>query len=74
MTILGSWVYVISSMLLVIELSCTVMEDKGLDEVTFTGLAMYTLGDNMGVLVAIVCAILNYALLVACTIGLGSLV
>ncbi|GLJ50214.1 hypothetical protein SUGI_1068800 [Cryptomeria japonica] len=74
MTILGSWVYVISSILLVAELSCAVMEDKGLDEVSFTGLAMHTLGDNMGVLVAVVYAILNYALLVACIAGLGSLV
>ncbi|GLJ50217.1 hypothetical protein SUGI_1068880 [Cryptomeria japonica] len=74
MTILGSWVYVISSILLVAELSCAVMEDKGVDEVSFTGLAMHTLGDNVGILVAVVYAILNYALLVACIAGLGSIV
>ncbi|GLJ50216.1 hypothetical protein SUGI_1068850 [Cryptomeria japonica] len=73
-TILGSWVYVISSILLVAELSCAVMEDRGLEEVSFTGLAMHTLGDNMGAFVAVVYAMLNYALLVACIAGLGSLV
>ncbi|GLJ50219.1 hypothetical protein SUGI_1068910 [Cryptomeria japonica] len=73
-TILVSWVYAISSILLVAELSYGVMEDRGLEEVSFTGLAKHTLGDNMGILVAVVYAVLNYALLVACIAGLGSLV
>lgn len=74
LTILASWVYVIASILLVAEIGCAVMEEQGLDEVSFTGLAMHTLGDNMGIVVAVIYAMLNYTLLVACIAGLGSLV
>ncbi|XP_006841254.3 uncharacterized protein LOC18431059 isoform X1 [Amborella trichopoda] len=69
-----SWVYVISSILLVAELSYALMEEEGLVEVSFTGLAINALGKNLGVLIAVVYASLNFSLLVACISGIGSLV
>lgn len=50
-----------------------VMLEKG-EEVSFTGLAVYTLGRRSGIVVSAVYALLIYALLVACIAGLGSVV
>lgn len=67
------WVYVMASILLVAELSYAVMAEQGAAEVSFTGLAVRTLGQSAGRVVALVYAILNYALLVACVSGLQSI-
>uniref|UniRef100_A0A0E0LIL7 Amino acid transporter transmembrane domain-containing protein n=1 Tax=Oryza punctata TaxID=4537 RepID=A0A0E0LIL7_ORYPU len=69
-----SWVYVVSSIVLVAELSFAAMEDGGVDEVSFTGLASSTLGATLGAVVAVVYAALSFSLLVACVAGIGSLV
>ncbi|XP_015694568.2 tyrosine-specific transport protein 2 [Oryza brachyantha] len=69
-----SWVYVVSSIVLVAELSFAAMEDGGVDEVSFTGLASSTLGATVGAVVAVIYAALSFALLVACVAGIGSLV
>ncbi|KAK9007074.1 hypothetical protein V6N11_019402 [Hibiscus sabdariffa] len=68
------WVYVISSIILVAELSFAVMEEDGVEEVSFTGLATKALGSHFGAFVAVVYASLSFALLVACVSGIGSLV
>ncbi|KAE8663162.1 hypothetical protein F3Y22_tig00113096pilonHSYRG00160 [Hibiscus syriacus] len=68
-----SWVYVISSILLVAELSFAVMEEDGVEEVSFTGLATKALGGHFGAFVAVIYASLSFALLVACVSGIGSL-
>ncbi|KAI4363911.1 hypothetical protein MLD38_020072 [Melastoma candidum] len=72
--ILLSWVYVISSILLVAELSFAAMEEDGVGEVSFSGLASKSLGNGFGALVAVMYASLSFALLVACVSGIGSLV
>lgn len=72
--ILLSWVYVISSILLVAELSFAAMEEENVSEVSFTGLATKTLGTNFGTFVALVYASLSFSLLVACVSGIGSIV
>lgn len=72
--IILSWVYVISSILLVAELSYAAMEEDGLEEVSFTGLATKALGPLMGSFVAVVYASLSFSLLVACVSGIGSIV
>lgn len=72
--ILLSWVYVISSILLVAELSFAAMEEDNVFEVSFTGLATKTLGTNFGTFVALVYASLSFSLLVACVSGIGSIV
>nr|CAB3456114.1 unnamed protein product [Digitaria exilis] len=72
--ILLSWAYVVSSIVLVAELSFSAMERDGVDEVSFTGLASSTLGADLGALVAVVYAALSFSLLVACVAGIGSLV
>uniref|UniRef100_A0A7N0VK48 Tyrosine-specific transport protein n=1 Tax=Kalanchoe fedtschenkoi TaxID=63787 RepID=A0A7N0VK48_KALFE len=74
LAILLSWLYVISSILLVAELSFAVMEEDGVEEVSFTGLATKTLGSYFGAVVAIIYASLSFALLVACVSGIGSIV
>ncbi|KAL2608262.1 hypothetical protein R1flu_026835 [Riccia fluitans] len=71
--VIGAWVYVTCSILLVAEISCAVMAEKGQKEVSFTGLVESTLGHGGARLVAMVYASLNYALLVACVAGLGSI-
>lgn len=71
--ILGAWAYVTASILLVAELSCAVMADEGQKEVSFTGLVSHTLGYSGACAVAVVYASLNYALLVACIAGVGSI-
>lgn len=50
-----------------------VMAEQGGAEVSFTGLAVRTLGPSAGRIVALVYAFLNYALLVACVAGLHSI-
>ncbi|GMH29009.1 hypothetical protein Nepgr_030852 [Nepenthes gracilis] len=69
-----SWIYVISSILLVAELSFVTMEEDGLDEVSFTGLATKAFGTRFGALVSIVYASLSVSLLIACVSGIGSIV
>ena len=49
------------------------MAEQGGAEVSFTGLAVRTLGHSVGRVVALVYAFLNYALLVACVAGLHSI-
>uniref|UniRef100_A0A0D9WWW4 Amino acid transporter transmembrane domain-containing protein n=1 Tax=Leersia perrieri TaxID=77586 RepID=A0A0D9WWW4_9ORYZ len=68
-----SWVYVLSSIVLVAELTFAAMEDGGVGEVSFTGIASNTLGASLGTAVAVVYAALSFALLVACVAGIGSL-
>ncbi|KAL6639566.1 hypothetical protein ACP70R_023296 [Stipagrostis hirtigluma subsp. patula] len=72
--ILLSWAYVVSSIVLVAELSFAAMEEGGVEEVSFTGLASSTLGAGLGTVVAVVYAALSFSLLVACVAGIGSLV
>ncbi|KAL6839054.1 hypothetical protein ACP4OV_031108 [Aristida adscensionis] len=72
--ILLSWAYVVSSIVLVAELSFAAMEEGGVEEVSFTGLASSTLGAGPGAAVAVVYAALSFSLLVACVAGIGSLV
>ncbi|KAI6667962.1 hypothetical protein NL676_007026 [Syzygium grande] len=71
--ILLSWVYVVSSIVLVAELTFAAMEEEGVGEVSFTGLATKALGSGFGALVAIVYASLSFSLLVACVSGIGSI-
>ncbi|WVZ62470.1 hypothetical protein U9M48_012218 [Paspalum notatum var. saurae] len=72
--ILLSWAYVVSSIVLVAELSFAAMARDGVDEVSFTGLASSTLGAGPGAVVAVVYAALSFSLIVACVAGIGSLV
>lgn len=72
--ILLSWAYVVSSIVLVAELSFAAMARDGVDEVSFTGLASSTLGAGLGSIVAVVYAALSFSLLVACVAGIGSLI
>lgn len=72
--ILLAWVYVVSSIVLVAELTFAAMEEDGVGEVSFTGLATKALGNGFGALVAIVYASLSFSLLVACVSGIGSIV
>lgn len=74
LAILLSWVYVISSITLVAELSFATMEEDGVKEVSFTGLATKAFGPQFGAFVSIVYASLSFALLVACVSGIGSIV
>lgn len=73
-TILLSWVYVISSIILVAELTFAAMEEDGAKEVSFTSLATKSLGSRFGAFVAIIYASLSFALLVACVSGIGSII
>ena len=54
--ILLSWVYVISSIILVAELSFVAMEEDNVSEVSFTELATKGLGSRIGAFVALVYA------------------
>lgn len=72
--ILLSWVYVISSIILVAELTFAAMEEDGVEEVSFTGLATKALGGHFGAFVALVYASLSFSLLVACVSGIGAIV
>ncbi|XAR70071.1 hypothetical protein NMG60_11001898 [Bertholletia excelsa] len=72
--ILFSWVYVISSIILVVELSFMAMEEDNVSDVSFTGLATKGLGNQIGGFVALVYASLSFSLLVACVAGIGSMV
>lgn len=71
--ILLSWVYVISSIILVAELSFAAMEEDGIEEVSFTNLATKALGTRFGAFVALVYTSLSFSLLVACVAGIGSI-
>lgn len=72
--ILLSWVYVISSIILVAELSFATMEEDRVQEVSFTGLAIKSFGTHFGTFVSVVYASLSLSLLVACVSGIGSIV
>ncbi|KAA8519061.1 hypothetical protein F0562_016165 [Nyssa sinensis] len=72
--ILLSWLYVISSIILVAELSFAAMEEDDVAEVSFTGLATKVLGRRLGAFVALVYASLSFSLLVACVSGIGSII
>ncbi|KAF2297629.1 hypothetical protein GH714_001749 [Hevea brasiliensis] len=66
------WVYVISSIILVAELSFAAMQEDGVSEVSFTALATKALGSHFGAFVAVVYASLSFSLLVACvSVGIG---
>lgn len=69
-----SWAYVISSILLVAELSFAAMKEDNAAEVSFTGLATKSFGNKFGVFVAFVYASLSFSLMVACVSGIGSIV
>ncbi|KAL3534738.1 hypothetical protein ACH5RR_003199 [Cinchona calisaya] len=69
-----SWLYVISSIILVAELSFAVMKEDSVAEVSFTSLARKTLGNNIGTFVALVYGSLSFSLLVACVSGIGGIV
>lgn len=73
-SIILSWVYVISSIILVAELTFATMEEDGVDEVSFTTLATKALGTRFGAFVALAYASLSFSLLVACVSGIGSIV
>lgn len=68
------WVYVISSIILVAELSFAAMQEDGVSEVSFTALATKALGSHFGAFVAVVYASLSFSLLVACVSGIGAIV
>ncbi|KAJ4831267.1 hypothetical protein Tsubulata_007403 [Turnera subulata] len=68
------WVYVISSIILVAELTFAAMQEDEVAEVSFTGLATKALGSKFGAFVAVVYASLSFSLLVACVSGIGSIV
>ncbi|BAU01796.1 hypothetical protein LR48_Vigan10g176400 [Vigna angularis] len=71
--ILASWLYVISSIMIVAELCFDFMEEDGVEEVSFTSLATNTLGTGFGAFVAVVYSSLSFSLLVACVAGIGSI-
>lgn len=73
-SLLLTWVYVISSIILVAELSFAAMEEDGVDEVSFTSLATKALGSKLGSFVALVYGSLTFALLIACVSGIGSII
>ncbi|XP_027357219.1 uncharacterized protein LOC113866601 [Abrus precatorius] len=68
-----SWLYVISSIIIVAELCFDAMEEDGVEEVSFTSLATRTLGRGFGAFVAVVYSSLCFSLLVACVAGIGSI-
>ena len=72
--ILLSWAYVTSSIILVAELSFATMEEDGVKEVSFTGIASKVFGIQFGTFVSIVYASLSFSLLVACVSGIGSII
>ncbi|KAK1367352.1 Tyrosine-specific transport protein 2 [Heracleum sosnowskyi] len=74
LAIILSWIYVISSTLIVAELSFAVMEEDNLAEVSFTALATKTLGSHFGSFVALVYVSFIFSLLVACVSGIGSII
>lgn len=71
--ILLSWIYVMSSIILVAELCFDSMQKNNVDEVSFTNLATATLGKKFGSFVALVYTSLCFSLLVACVSGIGSI-
>ncbi|QCD93937.1 uncharacterized protein LOC114181434 [Vigna unguiculata] len=71
--ILASWVYVISSIMIVAELCFDFMEEHKVEEVSFTSLSTNTLGTGFGAFVAVVYSSLSFSLLVACVAGIGSI-
>ncbi|KAM3339344.1 tyrosine-specific transport system [Capsicum galapagoense] len=73
-SLLLTWVYVISSIILVAELSFAAMEEDGVDEVSFTSLATKALGSKLGSFVALLYGSLAFALLVACVSGIGLII
>lgn len=73
LAILLSWVYVISSILLIAELSFASMQQDGVGEVSFTALATTAFGRPIAAFVALVYASLSFALIVACVSGIASI-
>ncbi|KAM3395429.1 hypothetical protein P3S68_004435 [Capsicum galapagoense] len=73
-SLLLTWVYIISSIILVAKLSFAAMEEDGVVEVSFTSLATKALGSKLGSLVALIYGSLTFALLVACVSGIGSII
>nr|KYP75571.1 Tyrosine-specific transport protein 1 [Cajanus cajan] len=71
--ILVSWLYVISSIIIIAELCFDSMEEHGLEEVSFTSLATNTLGSGFGAFVVVVYSTLCFSLLVACVASIGSI-
>ena len=74
LAIIISWVYVVSSIILVVELTFVTMKEDNVDEVSFTGLATKAFGSRAGSSIALVYASLSFSLLVACVSGIGSIV
>ncbi|KAG4380313.1 hypothetical protein JHK82_045147 [Glycine max] len=62
--ILASWLYFISSIIIVAELRFDSMGEHGVEEVSFTSLATKTLGSGFGAFVALVYSTLSFSLLV----------
>ncbi|CAI9102960.1 OLC1v1001363C1 [Oldenlandia corymbosa var. corymbosa] len=73
MALVFSWLYVISSILLIAELSFAVMKEDNVPEVSFTVLAKKTMGKGLASFAALVYASLSFSLLVACVSGIGSI-
>ncbi|KAM3398457.1 hypothetical protein P3S68_001972 [Capsicum galapagoense] len=73
-SLLLTWIYVISSIILVAELSFVAMEEDGVIEVSFTSLATKALGSKLGTLVALVYGLLTFALLVSSVSGIGLII
>ncbi|ONK61718.1 uncharacterized protein A4U43_C08F32840 [Asparagus officinalis] len=69
-----SWVYVVSSIVLVAELTFATMRESNAQEVSFTSLATNAFGPNFGAFVALVYACLSFSLMIACVSGIGSLI
>ncbi|KAK1316039.1 hypothetical protein QJS10_CPA05g00590 [Acorus calamus] len=63
----------VSSIVLIAELTFAAMDEDGLSEVSFTALATRALGANAGAVVAVVYACLSFSLLIACVAGIGSI-
>uniref|UniRef100_A0A3Q7J6G2 Uncharacterized protein n=1 Tax=Solanum lycopersicum TaxID=4081 RepID=A0A3Q7J6G2_SOLLC len=70
-SILLTGVYVISSIILVVELRFAGMVKDRVDEVSLTSLAIKALGCNIWYFIKLVYGSLTIALLVACVSGIG---
>ncbi|PIA48726.1 hypothetical protein AQUCO_01400945v1 [Aquilegia coerulea] len=74
LSIILSWLYVISSILLIAELSFVSMQQHGLSEVSFTALAINAFGPRIGAFVALIYVFLSFSLIVACVSGIGTII
>ncbi|KAM3301682.1 hypothetical protein P3S67_016184 [Capsicum chacoense] len=73
-SLLLTWVYIISSIILAAKLSFAAIEKDGVVEVSFTSLATKALGSKLGSLVSLIYGSLTFALLVSCVSGIGSII